>query len=102
MTIEPDDTPTEAELEVVVSRLLAVTGLAHERQAQLQEALDSRVVIEQAKGILAERHGVPLDTAFEALRQGARSTQTKLRDLAVEVTRTRTTPAPVEDALSGP
>ena len=87
--------PAEAELEVAIARLLAVTGHAHERQAQLQRALDSRVVIEQAKGILAERHQVTLEDAFDALRQGARSSQAKLHELAAEVTTTRQTPAAI-------
>lgn len=92
--------PADAELEVVINRLLAVTGLAHGRQAQLQEALRSRVVIEQAKGVLAERHAISLDRAFDALRMGARSSQTKLHELAAEVTATRRTPAAVARVLA--
>ena len=96
---EPE--PAEAELEVAIGRLLAVTGHAHERQAQLQRALDSRVVIEQAKGILAERHQIGLDEAFDALRKGARASQAKLHELAAEVTTTRRTPAAIVDFLPG-
>jgi AmiR/NasT family two-component response regulator len=99
MEPERQEEPAEAELELAIGRLLAVTGHAHERQAQLQRALESRVVIEQAKGILAERHQVPLDVAFDALRQGARSTHRKLHDLAGEVTTTRQTPAAIVSAL---
>lgn len=52
---------------------------------QLQHALDSRVVIEQAKGILAERHGATVDEAFEAMRSYTRSNRRRLHDVAAEV-----------------
>jgi transcriptional regulator with GAF, ATPase, and Fis domain len=52
---------------------------------QLQTALSSRVVIEQAKGILAERLQVSLDQAFVLLRQGARSHNRRLSDLAYAI-----------------
>ena len=52
---------------------------------QLQHALDSRVIIEQAKGILAERLGVPLEEAFETMRKHARNQRVKLNDVAGDV-----------------
>lgn len=58
---------------------------AEEKIAQLQHALDSRVVIEQAKGILAQRHGIPVDVAFERLRSHARSNRLKIHDAAQKV-----------------
>lgn len=51
-------------------------------QAQLQRALDSRVVIEQAKGFVAFTHSVDTEAAFELLRQYARSNQERLADVA--------------------
>ncbi|WP_432570764.1 GAF and ANTAR domain-containing protein [Kineococcus sp. SYSU DK005] len=54
-------------------------------QEQLQRALDSRVVLEQAKGVLAERHGVPPEVAFERLRATARTGRRRLHDVAREV-----------------
>ena len=71
------------------------------RVEQLQTALDSRIVIEQAKGVLAERHGVSVDVAFDALRRGSRAEGRKIHDLAREVVATRTTPSAVAAALSG-
>lgn len=71
----------------------AAIGLLHRRAlhrvatvaAQLQEALDSRVEIEQAKGALIERHGLEPGVAFERLRSAARRRGTPLRRLAREV-----------------
>ena len=60
-------------------------ALAEERSRQLQHALDSRVVIEQAKGRLMERTGLDADTAFAVLRRQARSTGRKLRAVATQI-----------------
>ncbi len=72
---------TVEEASVAVARLLAVTHAAYERRAQLEHALQSRVVIEQAKGVIAERYGVEPDEAFQLMRKAARSNRMKLRDL---------------------
>ncbi|MFB4320609.1 GAF and ANTAR domain-containing protein [Actinomadura sp. 21ATH] len=69
---------------------IATIGLLQERAIrqgeiltqQLQTALNSRVVIEQAKGVLAERHGCSMEQAFTALRDHARSHNHRLTDLA--------------------
>ena len=52
---------------------------------QLQVALNSRVIIEQAKGVLAERGQLEMERAFEVLRRYARSTQQRLSDVALGV-----------------
>jgi GAF domain-containing protein len=49
---------------------------------QLQGALNSRIVIEQAKGMIAQHNRVDVDTAFDRLRAEARSNQVRLADLA--------------------
>ena len=71
----------------------AAMAIAHLREVcrnvraaeQLQHALDSRVLIEQAKGILAARLGSTPDIAFELLRTYARSVSRRLAEIAAAV-----------------
>jgi GAF domain-containing protein len=58
---------------------------AHTLAEQLEEALRTRIVIEQAKGVLAERAEVGMEEAFLRLRRYARSHQRLLVDVAEEV-----------------
>ena len=69
------------EASAAVGRLLSVTGATMSRRAQLETALRTRVTIEQAKGIVAERHGLDVDEAFEVLRGAARENRMKLHEL---------------------
>ena len=70
---------------------VATISLLHERSMrhsdtlneQLQTALNSRVIIEQAKGKLAERLGLNLDQAFSVLRDHARTRNLRLSDVAL-------------------
>ncbi len=64
------------------------TAFLLERTIQLQTALDSRVLIEQAKGILAERNSMTPEEAFEGMRRDARSRRMKLRDVAAGIVAT--------------
>jgi GAF domain-containing protein len=52
---------------------------------QLTGALNSRILIEQAKGIIAERHRLDMEQAFALLRTHARTNNRRLSDLALEV-----------------
>jgi AmiR/NasT family two-component response regulator len=69
---------------------VATIGLLQERNLrrsetiaeQLQAALNSRVIIEQAKGKLAERLATDMDGAFRLLRDHARTTNQRLTDVA--------------------
>lgn len=49
---------------------------------QLQTALNSRVIIEQAKGVLAERRHIDMDRSFALLRSTARTSNRRLSDLS--------------------
>jgi GAF domain-containing protein len=60
-------------------------GEARKLAGQLQLALDSRVVIEQSKGVLAERLQCTPDVAFDLLRSYARSNRRPLRNVAEQV-----------------
>ncbi len=60
---------------------------------QLQTALNSRVLIEQAKGVLAERHGIAVEEAFARLRNHARSHGARLTDVAAKTIRGSLDPA---------
>jgi hemin uptake protein HemP len=71
-----------------------------ERAEQLQHALSSRVAIEQAKGVLAERLGLDMEGAFGLLRYAARGARMKLHDLATAVVESEETPEQVVHAIA--
>jgi GAF domain-containing protein len=60
-------------------------GDAHVLTTQLEGALQSRVVIEQAKGIVSEHNGIDVDAAFALIRGFARSHHRLLRDTAQQL-----------------
>lgn len=82
-----------SEASVAVGQALAdvaTIGILHQRvltrselvKQQLQTALNTRVIIEQAKGVLAERGAVDVNESFYLLRAHARKTNQRLVDLA--------------------
>lgn len=72
---------------------VATIGILHERSLresailaeQLQSALNSRVIIEQAKGVVSHVRGVPIDQAFDLIREYARSHSIGLSALAAQI-----------------
>jgi hypothetical protein len=71
------------------------------RVAQLQHALTSRIVVEQAKGMLAERYSLTPDEAYELIRLAARSNGLKVHALSNSVlSAPRQTPAIIVDLLT--
>ncbi len=97
------DTPftgTEMDLAQAMAEVAAI-GLIQERAlrersllaGQLQSALNSRVVIEQAKGMIAEYLRVTMDQAFTLLRNYARDHNRKLSELALDITGRRVSTA---------
>ena len=74
----------QAAIEVAVRRYREATQL-NDKVEQLQQALERRGVIERAKGILMERHGVGEREAFELLRDEARPGGRRVVDIAQAV-----------------
>ena len=70
--------------DVATSYVVNASKLRQQEQLseQLQEALESRVVIEQAKGITAQQHAVSIDQAYQRMRRHARTNNASLRMVA--------------------
>lgn len=86
--------PTEQDALVAQALAdIATIGILQERSIrethilneQLQRALESRVLIEQAKGVIAAVGSLDMDESFSALRSYARSHRMPLRDVAQQV-----------------
>jgi GAF domain-containing protein len=88
-----DDAGSLSDADVAMGQALAdvaTIGILQERtlrearvvSERMQAALSSRVVIEQAKGMVAARGDVSIDEAFELLRRYARNTNSRLHDVA--------------------
>jgi hypothetical protein len=88
------DPATVASLDT--KRLVQLVEQLRTHNAQLEHALASRVVIEQAKGILAERYSLDMTAAFELLRRAARTNRVRIHELASSVVTSPRTPAVLE------
>jgi GAF domain-containing protein len=88
---QPGNTLDDVDVPIVQALAdVAAIGLLQERTIrrgeilteQLQGALNSRIVIEQAKGAIAQAHGASVDDAFTLIRNYARRTNRRLSDVA--------------------
>ena len=66
---------------------------ASDKVRQLQEALETRIVIEQAKGVLMATEGIDADAAFERLKGRSQRSNRKLRLVAEEIVAARRDPS---------
>ncbi len=90
---EPGGIDQQAEAVVQAMADVATIGLlqqreldrAHTVEGQLQRALQTRIGIEQAKGIISEQLGIEMDAAFELVRGYGRNHNQKLHDVARDV-----------------
>lgn len=91
-----DEPGTLTEAQISMAQTLAgaatiyvlQTGILQSTQqtiAQLQSALETRMVIEQAKGKLSQQLGVGVEDAFQLLRRHARNNNLRLHDVAARV-----------------
>jgi GAF domain-containing protein len=85
---EPDEVRVvQALADVATIAILQERNVAHAENLteQLQGALNSRIVIEQAKGALARSRGISVGAAFDTMRLDARSSSRRLVDVAQDV-----------------
>jgi AmiR/NasT family two-component response regulator len=67
---------------------------------QLRHGLASRIVIEQAKGVLVERLDLPPSDVFDLIRSASRRSGIKLHDLCTEILKSRVTPELIEQQIA--
>ena len=92
---EPGGVDEKAEAVVQAMADVATIGLlqqrevdrAHAVEGQLQRALQTRIGIEQAKGVIAQQIGIPMDAAFALLRRYSHNHNQKLHNAARDLVR---------------
>jgi len=87
------------ELALEIDQLVAYADAQQQKVNELQAALDARVPIEQAIGMLAERFDLRFVEAFELLRSAARNSGRDVRSIAEELRISRRTPLEIADVL---
>ncbi len=95
-------TVNELQLGRVLTDMATIGILSHRAMReqeilaeQLQHALSSRVIIEQAKGMIAERGNVDMRAAFSILRESARTSRRSLTDVASDIAGSATPSLPL-------
>lgn len=83
-------------IEVALARFEELHALRQEVR-DLKEALEIRKVVEQAKGVLMKRLGLPEAEAFRRMQQTSRSRRSSLRDVALTILKAEELLAPFED-----
>ena len=98
---ETDITVVQAMADVATIGLLQERAIRHGEvlTEQLQTALNSRVIIEQAKGVIAQSVGCTVDEAFALLRDYCRRSRRRLSQTALDIV---TDPATLPDELRAP
>ena len=101
---DDDVTVAQALADVATIAILQnrTSVMAAEVNAQLSAALTSRIVIEQAKGIIAERRQATIDAAFTTMRRHARNHNLRLADLARSVVEGSLDPIAFDDSPARP
>lgn len=80
--INPEELPPA--IDVAIARFREMQKL-RDQVDTLQETLESRKVIERAKGILMQRRQLSEDEAYELMRQRARDRHCKVKDIALAI-----------------
>lgn len=99
-----DLTQADADLAQAFADIATIAILQHRAASEIQlvneqlnHALNSRIVIEQAKGMLAERLDLTLEQGFAAVRRHARNHNLRLADVANDIVTGRLRPADLDD-----
>lgn len=87
--LEEDLAAAQVMTDMATGYLINASGLRQQEQLneQLKAAQHSRAVIEQAKGVIATTHSVPMDQAFERIRRHARGHNATVRSVADAIVR---------------